>query len=345
MKSTHQLVASLLAVFVLSACSDDPAQLRQAKGDFEYLNTPELSAWHTLDQSQPQFYENYKIPQGNFTGGVGESVDIRPPQQILALIPGVRSELHDGEVTLWMANQVEADHVWETVITTLKTHHIGLKTQTEEGIETDWVAWDTFDEDRRLEGRYAMTRLVLNGRYAIKMTLTDWRENGQKSPISVTNQERYSALMANWVTTSYDQEQRDKAERLAQQRVNMIPISMGSDRSGFPVIIARSSYDTLWPRLPSLLSQMGFTVEKRSQSQGTIKVKYVQPDDEFWSQTAIEPIDLSVGQYTFQLGDLENRTSINVTDLTGKPIDESLLKTLSSMLAAVIEHDHASIEK
>ncbi|MGR5470582.1 outer membrane protein assembly factor BamC, partial [Vibrio astriarenae] len=91
-------------------------QRRQAKDDCEYLNTPAVDEWSVPVDAQPQFYPNYQIPQGNYVGGVGKSVDIRPPQQVLELIPGARLERSDnGEVTLWLLRKDELDKVWQTV--------------------------------------------------------------------------------------------------------------------------------------------------------------------------------------------------------------------------------------
>lgn len=70
MKFTHQLVISSLAVFVLSACSGGASQRRQAKDDFEYLETPALKEWQLPQGATPQFYPNYEIPNGDFSGGV-----------------------------------------------------------------------------------------------------------------------------------------------------------------------------------------------------------------------------------------------------------------------------------
>ncbi|RND29343.1 outer membrane protein assembly factor BamC, partial [Vibrio cholerae] len=107
-----------------------------------------------------------------------------------------------------------------------------------------------------------------------KISLIGWRENGQVQTVSTTNKERYNAFMTNLVTTRYDSDVRAEAARRAQELVKQIPITMGSDRSGFPVIIARTPYDVLWQRLPELLPKMGFTIEERNQSQGTVKAKY-----------------------------------------------------------------------
>ncbi|PMH41061.1 outer membrane assembly protein BamC [Vibrio sp. 10N.286.49.B3] len=337
MKFSHQLVVSSLAVFMLAACSGDPSQRRQAKDDFEYLNTPEFEAWSFPQGAEPELYPNYDIPQGNFAGGVGKTVDIRPPQQVLDLIPGARSEVKNGEVTLWLLQESEVDSVWQTAMDMLENIDVGLVEQSTDHVATDWVLWKAEDEDVTIGSRYDISRFSANNRYGFKINLIDWREGSEVKEVSFTNKERYNALMTNLVTAKYDQNLRDEARLRAQELVKQIPISMGRDRSGFPVIIARTQYDLLWQRLPDLLPNMGFTIDERNQSQGTLKATYATPDDEFWDSVGVKPMDLASGTYTFLFGDLGNRTSINVTDSNGKPVEEALLKSMVPVLSAVVE--------
>ncbi|NOH72109.1 outer membrane protein assembly factor BamC [Vibrio pectenicida] len=337
MKLSHQLVVSSLAVFVLSACSGGATQRRQAKDDFEYLDTQPLTEWKNIEGVEPRIYPNYQIPSGEFTGGVGKSVDIRPPQQVLELIPGARTERHGEEVTLWLLKKDELDKVWQTVLTMLEERKITIREQSDSRIETDWVTWVSEDEDEEIGSRYEITSMEANKRYGFKISLIDWREAGKKHPVSATNKERYNVLMTNLVTARYDLDVRQAAERRAQELVKNIPITMGTDRSGFPVIIARSPYNVLWSRLPNLLPSMGFSIEERNQSQGTVKAKYAEPNDEFWTKIGVKPIHLSSGKYTFLFGDLGNRTSINVTDSSGKPVEEKLLKDMVPVLSAVAD--------
>ncbi len=336
MKFTRQLVISSLAVLVLSACSNS-TQRRQAKDDFTYLETKEFSEWQLPEGATPEFYPNFDIPNGDYHGGIGRTVDIRPPQQVLELIPGARAERKDGEVSLWMVNKQEADKVWATALKVIEERDIKLVKNTDDDIETDWVSWVSEDEDVELGSRYEVTRVQANNRYGFKVSLIDWREDGKQMPVSTTNKERYNAMMTNLVTTRYDQDVREEAARKAQELVKRIPISMGADRSGLPVIIARSPYDVLWPRLPNILPKMGFTIEERSQSQGTVKAKYASPDDDFWQEVGVKPIELKSGTYTFLFGDLGNRTSINVTDSSGKPVEEELLKDMVPVIASVVD--------
>lgn len=337
MKLSHQLVVSSLAVFVLSACSGSAAERRQAKDDFDYLTTQPLKKWTLAEGAKPQFYSDYQIPQGDFKGGVGKQVDIRAPLQVLELIPGARTERKQGETTLWLLRQSELDKVWQTALKMISERDIAIRQQSDTRIETDWIEWTDQDEDIVIGSRYVIERFTANDRYGFKISLIDWREGGKQKPVTNINRERYSALMTNLVTARYDQDLREEAIRKAQQLMKTIPISMGSDRSGFPVIIARTPYNVLWQRLPEILPKMGFTLEERNQSQGTIEAEFASPDDEFWQKIGLKPIELESETYTFLLGDLGNRTSVNITDSKGKPINEKLLKEMVPLLTAMMD--------
>ncbi|WGV99566.1 outer membrane protein assembly factor BamC [Vibrio sp. YMD68] len=338
MKFSHQLVMTSLAVLVLSACSSDPSHRRQAKDDFEYLNTPEFKEWQAPADAKPYLYDDFVIPAGEFNGELGRDVDIRPPQQILELVPGARTETNiNGEVTLWLLRKEEAAKVWETALEMLQERNVDIVKQSDNLVETGWFSWVSADEDVELGSRYNIEQLEANNRFGFKISLIDWREANQETPVSATNKERYNILMTNLVMARYDLDLREEATRKAQQLVKQIPISMGTDRSGLPVIIARTPYNVLWQRLPELLPSMGFTLEARNQSQGTVKAKYASPDDSFWEEIGVKPVDLKGGTYTFLFGDLGNRTSINITDSAGKPVEEQLLSDMAPVLAAMVE--------
>ncbi len=339
MKFSRQLVISSLAVVVLSACSGSPEQRRQAKDNFDYLDDASSVPWVVPDGAVREFYPNYDIPAGNFTGPVGREVDIRPPQQILKLIPGARFDTKGEVVTLWLLRKEEADNVWQTARDMVDERDIRLVQNSEQRMETAWITWESEDEENTLGARYLFEKLTANNRFGLSISLIDWRENGVVKAISRTNKERYNTFMTNMVTSAYDQKLRAEAERKALQLVKRIPVSMGKDRSGLPVIIARSQYNVFWQRISKVLPVIGFTLEERNQSQGIIEAKYASPDDEFWQQIGTEPMALTGRSYTFLLGDLGNRTSINITDSSGKPVSEEVLKSVMPVLATMVERE------
>ncbi|WP_261815731.1 outer membrane protein assembly factor BamC [Vibrio gallicus] len=341
MKFVNQLVISSLAVAVLSGCAGSAAERRQAKDDFKYLEVEPTSAIVSSPEQTLEHYPDYDIPKGEFSGGIGKQVDIRPPQQVLELIPGARTDQKDGEVTLWLLTSEERDKVWETVKNMISERDIKLVEESDNSLETDWIVWEEEDEEETLQSRFKIERFEQNSRYGFRISLIAWKEGGEEKPVSRTNKERYNTFMTNLVTSRYDQSVREEAARQALALVKVIPLSMGKDRSGLPIIIARAQYNVFWQRVPELLPVMGFSLEERNQSQGTIKASYAAPDDDFWDRVGTKPLNYNSETYTFLLGDLGNRTSINITDAKGKPVTEEMLEDMLPVLVEVMKDEPA----
>ncbi|HCH01702.1 MAG TPA: outer membrane protein assembly factor BamC [Vibrio sp.] len=337
MKFSHQLVISSLAVLVLSACAGDPEQRRQAKDDFEYLETSLDQEWVTLPDAQPQFYPQYNIPQGEYKGKLGPDVDIRAPQQVLELIPGARVEKQDSEVTVWLISQEELNKVWDMLHRMIDEKGIELRTDTPTSLETDWVNLSAEDESYPIAGRYKVDRLETAGRYGFHVTLVEWKEDNDTIELTPEIEDRYSSVMVNYITTQYDKQVTEEARIRALELINKVPVTMGKDRSGLPVIIARAPYDLVWSKLETVLSQIGFNITDKNRSQGTIDMDYKDPGEEVWQSLGVKPLTLSDKKYGLLVGDLDNRTSINVTDADGKPIPQDDLQTLIPVLQVMFD--------
>jgi outer membrane protein assembly factor BamC len=336
MKNWYQLVCCSLAVLTVSACSDSALERQQAEGNFDYLNENALVPWKYPDGAKPQLNHEYDIPAGKLNGGLGENVDIRPPQEFLALIPGVTAERSQGNVIFWSAKSQIADQIWQIALQILESKHARITRKSDRLIDAKWVEWQSDDEASVLETHYQLSRVSKPRRFGVQISMPEIRSAGGNGDVSQYVQERYTMKMVNKIATLYDAQMRVTLNS-AQQSLKSIPVSMGTDRSGLPVVIARSDYDSLWRRIPLVLSQSGFSIEDRNRSQGTIKVKYSSPDDDFWSRLGIEPLQLNSGSYTILLGDLENRTSLNMTSSDGKPVKEEVLKAFSSVMAALLK--------
>ena len=339
MKFSRQLVLSSLAVFVLSACSSSPAERRQARDDFSYIKTKEFEPWKVPEGADIRFYPNYNIPAGEFKGSIGKGVDIRPPRQVLELISGSRNELKDGEVTMWLLKSEDMDEVWKTVLEAMQEQDVALRENSSSRIETDWVGWEHADEDAVLKARYILERFKANRRYGLKIRMVEWQQDGKAYAPDDFNRDRYTVAMTNMVMMKYDQKQREEAERKALLLVKQIPVSMGKDRNGLPVIIARAQYNIFWKRIADILPKLGFKLEDRNQSQGVIKTEYDAPDEEFWQGLGVPPLSLTGKGYTFQLGDMGNRTSIAINGYQDKAVDEEGLREISQALAAIMKQD------
>lgn len=332
MNYKYRLALAAFVVTSLSACSGGAESRRQANQDFNYLDTQPLESWTLPTGAMPFSNASYAIPSKAFTGDVGASVDIRPPQQVLNLIPGMRSNVDQDGVTVQLPRTSDLTKLWQVTQNLISKNNIGIAKQSADHIDTDWVSWTNEDEDHEVGSRYSIEKSPATNSYRI--ILTDWREDGKTVPVTANNKRRYSILMTNLVMSKYDETIREQARLAAAEQLKNIPISMGMDRSGLPVLIARASYNDMWERLPKALEKLGFTVEDRNRSQGLIDVKYREPNDEFWQKIGTKPMKLTDDKYRILVGDLGNRTSINITDNDGKPVTGEILESAAPAFAA-----------
>lgn len=99
-----------------------------------------------------------------------------------------------------------------------------------------------------------------------------------------------------------------------------LDVQSGTDDTGLPVVIVRAPYVVVWERLPPALTKLGMTVNDRSRSKGAVEITYKPLSSSDWSALGVTDPGLSSGDYKLQVGDLDNRTSLQFIDAKGKPL-------------------------
>lgn len=336
MKHLFKLGLSAVMVTGLVACSN-PATHRQASDGFQYLNTSLLKNWQPLSDQKTEFSGAYQIPDRAYNGLLGSDVDIRPPQQVFELLPGMRVQRNKNAVEVWMQGK-DAKRLGETIESLVAENALPVRVMETKGVETDWLTWSGEDDDETIESRHQLTPIKNNERFGFRVEMLELKHDGIPVELTPTLRDRYNTQMTNMLTTRFDNELREEVRLQAQQRIKNIPITLGTDRSALPVIIARAPYDVFWERFPLMLNTLGFSVDERNNSQGTLNVSYEKPDDKLWPEIGIETLPFDRNQYLIQLGDLGNRTSISMTEKSGKPVDEDVLARLGIQLAAAVNY-------
>ncbi|MGB2079564.1 MAG: outer membrane protein assembly factor BamC, partial [Vibrio sp.] len=209
MKFSRQLVMGSLAVLVLSACSSNPSSRRQAEDSFDYTSAQLTQGWEVLPTARRQYYRQYQIPQGEYQGEIGEGVDIRPPQQILELIPGARYTAIEGGVIVWPPSSQEADDLWNTIGQMIDKRGIELRQDTPVTRETDWIDLTAEDEPNPIASRYMIERVNQGPRLGIMVSLSEFRKDGEVVPLTRELSDRYSRNMINYITSQYDTQRRE----------------------------------------------------------------------------------------------------------------------------------------
>lgn len=329
---------SLIIVATLAACSTSKSH--QAIDDFSYLETEPLRDWTNLANQQQPASRYYSIPKGDFRGAVGEEVNILPPLQLLELIPAGQYKSDPYQATFLMPDNNKVGHMNEIIKLLISENEIPVLTRDEKGLETDWMK---LNEDDDIQLRYKVIPIKQRDRIGVQISLLEAKRGSDKFEPDDLERERFNVAMANKFLLRYDRFAREEAIKQTENQTSKVALSMGTDRSGNSVIIARSPYNLFWNRLPTALQPLGFTLEERNRSQGLVDLSYSQPDEEIWSRIGVEPVLFPKNNYKLQLGDLGNRTSVNVLNPDGKPADKETLDLVYKALSAGIEYTNIEL--
>lgn len=112
----------------------------------------------------------------------------------------------------------------------------------------------------------------------------------------------------------------ERASVVAPTATGALDVQSGTDDTGLPVVIVRAPYVVVWERLPPALTKLGMTVNDRSRSKGAVEVTYKPLSSSDWRALGVTDPGLSGGDYKLQVGDLDNRTSLQFIDAKGKPL-------------------------
>ena len=145
-------------------------------------------------------------------------------------------------------------------------------------------------------------------------------ENEISDPMEV---KRYNTLLLNEVVDGLNR-MRNLSENSATSNLQgIIDVQTGSDNAGLPVIIVRAPFDVVWDRLPIALESVGMKMGDRTRSKGSIEVTYKGLSSASWSTLGVDKPTINEGDYKLQVGDLNNRSSLQFISDKGKPLTQS----------------------
>ncbi|PHM29214.1 outer membrane protein assembly factor BamC [Xenorhabdus budapestensis] len=334
-KSKVMKVAGLSFVVLLAACSSDQSYKRQVSGDESYLETPPLKILNIpAGMNLPLQNGEYDIPPVALQGATGKAVDIRPPLQALALLTGSRVENSAQSSKLLLENTPEYSKLWSQVNSFLakKGYQVSQRNDATKTLTTDWILWPRSDENVPYKGRYHIS--VAQQGYQIVLTVSNaGLEHSGKVVNNPLEIQHYNALMLNELVRGLSEQQ----ELLAQSGTpdtGALVVQSGSDNTGLPQIIVRAPYNTVWNRLPYALESIGMQVTDRTRSTGAIALTYKELSSSGWEALSVEAPTISAGNYKLQVGDLDNRSSLQFISEKGKPLTQSENDQMVAVLQA-----------
>ncbi|PHM75236.1 outer membrane protein assembly factor BamC [Xenorhabdus kozodoii] len=323
-KSKVMKVAGLSLVVFLAACSSDQRYKRQVSGDQSYLDAPPLKLLNVpAGMILPLQNGEYNIPTLDAAGTVGKDLDIRPPLQALALLTGSRVENSANSSKLLLENTPEYNNLWSQVNKVLAEdgYKISHKDDAAQTLTTDWITWQRADENVPYQGRYRIS--VTKQDYQIALSVAnEGLKQADKEITDPVQIRRYNIVMLNKLASDLSRQQ-ETAGLSGAKNSGPLSVQSGSDNTGLPQIIVRAPYNIVWNRLPYALESIGMKVTDRTRSTGAIEVTYGERSASDWKALGVEAPSIRGGNYKLQVGDLDNRSSLQFISDNGKPLTQS----------------------
>ncbi len=323
-KSTVAKVVGLSLVMLLAACSSDQRYKRQVSGDESYLKAADVSDLHApAGMVMPLQNGDFDIPSASTTGAIGKQLDIRPPAQPLALMNGTRTQFA-GNSGVLLLDSARTGSLWPQVVDVVqaKNYPIASRTDATQTLTTDWVQWNRADEDHQYRGRYQISVQQQGYQQALSVKLLELQQEGKgvNSPVQL---QRYTAQMLNELSSGLDKNETSRENAAAKRSSAQIDVQSGADDTGLPDLIVRAPFNTVWERLPAALQRAGWKVTDTNRSQGSLNVTYKTLSSDEWDALGAKDPGLTNGDYKLQVGDLDNRSSLQFLDPKGHTLTQS----------------------
>ncbi|MBB3323657.1 outer membrane protein assembly factor BamC [Atlantibacter sp. RC6] len=334
-KSRVAKVATVSLVMLLAACSSDSRYKRQVSGDESYLDAAPLAELHApAGLILPVENGDYNIPVTNGSGQVGKELDIRPPAQPLALVTGARTQFTGDTATLLLESG-RSGSLWPQVVSAVQSQNypITKRDDAAQTLSTDWVQWNRADEDQQYRGRYQITVQPQGYQQALVVKLVNLEQDGKPVADSASLQ-RYSAQMLNSIAASLDKTQTAKQNAADNRNASQIDVQSSADDTGLPMLVVRAPFNVVWTRLPATLEKVGMKVTDSTRSTGSVALTYKPLSDSDWRELGASDPGLSSGDYKLQVGDLDNRSSLQFIDPKGHTLTQSQNDALVAVFQA-----------
>ncbi len=342
-KSTVAKVVGLSLIMLLAACSNDSRYKREVSGNEDYLKAAPLKELQTPNgMILPLQNGTYDVPAGNLQGAVGKGLDIRPPLQPLAVLDGSRAQYTSDTGTVMLDSNAQGSGLWAHVVTIVEQngYKIASRDDANQTLNTDTVQWNRKDEDFQYQGRYQISVKPQGYQTALSVKTLELTQQG-KPVTSAVEQQRYTSQMLNTITAGLGRLQQDEQNRIDNRKLGEVDVQSGADDTGLPVLIIRAPYGPVWDRLPNALAKAGMKVTDSSRPQGTLSVKYSPPSSDAWDALGAKDPQLSSGNYKLQLGDLNNRSSLQFIDPNGHVLTQSQNDAMVAVMQAAFNQSSA----
>ncbi|MFT4291232.1 outer membrane protein assembly factor BamC, partial [Enterobacter sp.] len=140
--------------------------------------------------------------------------------------------------------------------------------------------------------------------------------------------------MLNVIASGLDKNATDAANAAQSRNGATFDVQSAADDTGLPMLVVRAPFNQTWQRLPATLEKVGMKVTDSTRSTGSMTATYKPLSDSAWQELGAHDPDLASGDYKIQVGDLDNRSSLQFIDPKGHTLTQSQNDALVAVFQA-----------
>lgn len=159
-------------------------------------------------------------------------------------------------------------------------------------------------------------------------------EQAGKPVADAASLQRYSTEMLNVIAAGLDKTATDAANAAQSRNGATFDVQSGADDTGLPMLVVRAPFNQTWQRLPATLEKVGMKVTDSTRSTGSMTATYKPLSDSAWQELGAKDPQLASGDYKIQVGDLDNRSSLQFIDPKGHTLTQSQNDALVAVFQA-----------
>ncbi len=353
------LSVSLASIVVLSGCSSMQSRTTN-NSSVDYSTHDERIEMRLADGLEsPSFKSNYVIPEVNADGVTGKNISVVSPNLVMPLLKNtfIQEGSQDAVINIDRINDnVPLEQtVWRLVRYYLTANELkeAKFDESSQTLTTDWIVLTpqafievAEDEDTtasEVSGKFSFTFNIKehkrSGLISTRLIDIDGSDNG----ISKRNLE---VNMLNDVLALEAKRLRKEQELRRDEMKKGIAVTLGFDGNGESAFIVDAEFDISWVRFLSALKTLGFTIDDRDSSAGTIYAKYNGGESSFFGSLIGSEDDLPIDKQTYhiQLGDLGKKTTIAFLDDENIPMSAKFMSDIHQAFADSMADDSLKIK-
>lgn len=315
MSFINKVVTLSLITLSIAACSNNNNRYkREVSGNESYLHVPELKELVAPDGIVlPEENDEFKVPENKKPGHVGKQLDVRPPEQILTPMKNTIVTYRKGAAHMYFLVQKLN---WDEILNALKNEDIEYKIDGANTVTTGKVVYTPLDEELPITVRYRVSTYMVNhNQQAFDVEAIEVLQGD--TPITEDSYlQRYAVIMLNRLSLSIAEHRKQLSNaqnpQNAMDLTQHVAVTTEMDQTGLPRIVIRLPYANVLETLPQTLGSIGVKIQSVEKNKGLFKVNYQGASKAIFDKLAIESPSLEKGAYEVQLGDLINRTSLQI---------------------------------